>query len=453
MRKSYRSEFFTISRRDFLLLSAASAVSAATGCATNPVSGRRQLMLLSESKELELDQTWAPHQFSADYGAVQDDQLNAYISLVGDGIAAETHRPSMPYNFRALNATCVNAYTFPAGSIGVARGLLLEMNNESQLAAVLGHELGHVNARHAARQMTKNLLITFGVLALTSYIEHENKKYAGLAAGLGMIGGNMLLCRYSRANERESDSLGMEYMTRANHNPKGMAEIMEIFIKLQKEKPGVVDLLFSTHPMSDERYSNAQDELRTKYTDTSSRSTNVQRYMDHTAGIRAQSAAIKEMQNGSDAMMEEKLDKAESHFAAALKHAPSDYTALLMMAKCCLARKQISTALRYAQEAKSVYSSEPQAMHVMGMAKTESLMYDSALDDFTSYETALPGNPNTIFYKGLCHEKMNHVSQSASEYQRYLNEAPDGEFAEHVQKRLIEWGYMAPPQTEKKQSK
>ncbi len=427
-------------------MSAASTAALLTGCATNPVSGKRQLMFMSEASEFETDHLWAPHQFSADYGKIQDDNLNTYISNLGNEIAAKTHRPAMPYNFRALNAVCINAYTFPAGSVGVARGLLLALQNEAQLTAVLSHEMGHVNARHAGQQMTKNILIALGTAGAVLWMEHENKKYSSLAAGLGMIGGNMLLCRYSRKNERQADSLGMEYMTRTGHNPRGMADVMELFTKLHKSKPTMVDLLFATHPMSEERYENALEELRTTYANTNSRSMNTERYMDHTAHLRAIAPAINEMQNGQEAMMAQKLDNANSSFAAALKHAPSDYAALLMMAKCLIAQQQPKDALRYAEEARAVYPLEPQAIHITGLTKMNNNMFESALTDFTLYEEMLPGNPNTIFYNGMCNEKMSRKNDAASQYLRYIKEAPDGEFTPYTRTRLVEWGYLNPPQ-------
>ena len=106
-----------------------------SGCATNPVTGKQQLMLLSENQEIQIDKKNSPHQFSSDYGKVQDKALNMYINSTGKKMAARTHRTNMPYSFRAVNATYVNAYAFPGGSIAVTRGILLSLDNEAELAA------------------------------------------------------------------------------------------------------------------------------------------------------------------------------------------------------------------------------------------------------------------------------------------------------------------------------
>ena len=144
-----------VTRRHFLWLLSMSAAGWAAGCAANPVTGRPQLMLVSEDQEIQMDQMYSPIQFSADYGPIQDHALNDYVKQVGRDVAAHTHRKNMPYSFRVVNATYVNAYAFPGGSIACTRGALLALESEAELAALLGHELGHINARHTAQQMSK----------------------------------------------------------------------------------------------------------------------------------------------------------------------------------------------------------------------------------------------------------------------------------------------------------
>ena len=126
-----------LSRRDFLWLSSMAAAGWLLSCATNPVTGKSQLMLVSEDQEIQIDKQYAPYQFSADYGTVQDKALNSYVDRTGKNIATRTHRTHMPYNFHAVNATYVNAYAFPGGSIACTRGILLSLENEAELAALL----------------------------------------------------------------------------------------------------------------------------------------------------------------------------------------------------------------------------------------------------------------------------------------------------------------------------
>ena len=437
----------SVSRRQFLALAAGSSAAAClTGCATNPVTGRSELMFMSEAMEVQQDSKWAPHQFSSDYGASQDAALNAYVTRVGEDMAGLTHRPGMPYNYRVLNAVVVNGYTFPAGSIGLARGLMLEMGNEAQLAAVMGHELGHVNARHAGARFTKGVIAQVVVAGITAYAQSENAKYAPLAAGLGMLGSNLLLCRYSRDDEREADALGMSYMTQAGYNPKGMAGLMDTFVQLHDSEPSTVELLFSTHPMSQDRYDTAIERLKSEYADVSNRSVQRQRYMDETVRLRGIAGPIRKMQDGQKLMYQKKFTQAEDAFKEALTGAPNDYAGLLMMAKCYMVQKKHGLAEEYAKRAQGVYPEEAQAVHVMGMSKLEAGKPNAALASFDRYESMLPGNDNTIFLKGLAHEQMGRKKDAAREYMRYRQSAPNGECASMVTKRLTDWGYIAPPQ-------
>jgi len=441
-----RADGLHLSRRQFVALSAGAGAALVAGCATNPVTGKSQFMLMSEAQEVKMDQQYAPHQFSFDFGAAQDAKLNAYLVQLGNDMAKRSHRPNMPYNFRVLNTVVVNGYTMPAGSVGLARGLMLMMENEAQLAGVVGHEIGHVCYRHAGERMSKQMATTALVAAVGAYLEYEKKEYAAIATGLGMVGANMLLCRYSRDDEREADEIGMEYMVRAGHNPNGMIGLMDGFQKLHKSKPGLVEVLFSTHPMSDERYKTAMARVKSKYGGTGDMPVNRERYMDNIASIRAIRPAIEKMQEGDAALAKNKAGEAESKYREALNIAPDDYAGLLSMARCCLVQKKFGDARQFAEKAKAVYPQEPQAKHICGVSKVACGQFDSALQDFTWYEQHLPGNSNTTYFKGLCHDKMGNRKPAAEHYQRYLQQDGKGEFANSARQRLVSWGYYVAPQ-------
>ncbi|MBM4147480.1 MAG: tetratricopeptide repeat protein [Lentisphaerae bacterium] len=433
-----------VTRRDFVAIAGAAAAGVAAGCATNPTTGRTQFMLVSEAQEVDLDRKAAPHQFSADYGPVQDPGLNSYVGEVGMKLAAVTHRPAMPYSFRVLNSVVVNGYTFPAGSVGLNRGLMVAMGSEAELAAVLGHELGHVNARHAAERMSKNMVAMAMVTGIALYVQKENSEYAALAAGLGGLGANALLCRYSRDDEREADALGMEYMSRAGYGPEGMVSLMDVFRNLHRSKPSAVDLLFSTHPMSDERYETACRLAAGEYAAARGRADSRDRYLDRIGGLLRIRGAIEEMQNAQALLMKKKPAEAEARLKSALRQAPDDYAGLLMMAKCCMAQNRADEAARYADRAKSVYPSEAHALQVSGFAKLSGGRFDAAMVEFEAYETKLPGNENTAFFLGRCLEGMGRRQECVAEYIRYRKQAPAGAYAGYVQNRLVEWGYLKP---------
>lgn len=434
----------TLTRRNFLWMTTLSTVGIATGCAVNPVTGSRQLMLIDE---VAIDQQHAPQQFSADYGPVQDAALNNYLTMVGKDLSSRSHRPEMPYSFRAVNATYVNAYAFPAGSIAATRGILLEIENEAELAGLLGHEIGHVNAMHTARRMNKAIvaqgLLAAGMMLLQS---SEYKKWSQVAA----VGGNLLatgfLAYYSREDEREADDLGMDYMTRANYNPEGMVGLMDILRSMSNHKPSAIEVMFSSHPMSDERYQTAVNASQSTYAFGRNFPLNRERYMDSTASLRRMGSVIAQLQDGEGLLMQEQYAQAESAFSNALRQAPNDYAGLVLMAKCQIAQQKYDSAQRYARTAQQVYPSEGQGYLVGGIASLNRKDFDSAYQEFASYDQRFPGNPDITFFKGYSQEGMQHRQQAAEEYNRYLQVVTEGEQAQHAYTRLVEWGYVKPQQ-------
>ena len=431
-----------LTRRGFLRLSSLAAAGFMLRCATDPVTGKKQFMLVSEDTEKQIDRQYSPLQFSADFGAVQDSQLNRYISEVGNTMAAASHRPHMPYSFRVVNATYVNAYAFPGGSIAATRGIMLSLENEAELASLLGHELGHVNARHAAEQMSKGQLTQAIVGGISVLAGTQSAALGDLAGQLGQISAGALLASYSRDNEREADALGMTYMVGAGYGSEGFVGLMEMLNRMSKHKSTTVDLLFATHPMSQERYDTAVQTANTKYKAALKNPLYKERYMDHTADLRAKKDAIEEIQNGEKMLAERKYDAASGHFRQALKKAPEDYVALCMISISNLAQKQYAVGRQYAEMAQAVYPQEAQAYHLSGFANIQLKDFEKAYDEFDTYEKRLPGNPNTVFFKGYCQEGMNHIEPAAAEYHRYLQVVQQGQYAQHAYKRLVDWGYI-----------
>jgi len=430
-----------LTRREFLWVTSASAAGLLLGCAINPVTGRSQLMLVSEDQEIELDRQNSPHQFWTDYGLLQDRVLNNYINTTGKKISTLTHRPQMPYSFQGVNAAYVNAYAFPGGSIAATRGILVELKNEAELAALLGHEIGHVNARHTAEQMSKGVLTNALIGGIATVAGTQSSGLGSLASQLGMIGAGALLAHYSRDNEREADSLGLEYMVKAGYNPNGFVGLMDMLRSTSKHKPNAIELMFSTHPMSDERYRTAVQSVQTQYRQAQNLPLYQERYMDNTVKLRSMKGAIEDMQKGESAMGGEKYDEAETYFKKALKQAPEDYAGLVMMAKCLTVREKYSEAAGFVGKAKQVYPQEAQAHYLAGFVNIKEKKYDSAYEDFNAYEKILPGNPNIKFYQGLSLEGMKRVPESANKYYEYIKIVNQGEKAKYAYQRLVEWGY------------
>lgn len=428
-----------MSRRDFIRLSALAAAGLLSGCATNPVTGESQLMLMSEQQEIQIDRQNSPYQLSADYGITQDRRLEAYIDRTGKRLAGLSHRPRMPYRFNVVNATYINAYAFPGGTISATRGILLKLNDEGELASLLGHELGHVNARHTARQMSQAMLTQALVGGAAAVVGGQSSALGDLTAQLGSIGAGALLASYSRDNEREADDLGLRYMAAAGYNPQGFVGLMDMLRTLNKQKPNAVEMLFSTHPMSDERYQQAVNASRTRYPQAKG-ALYRERYMDHTTALRRMRAAIEAMQNGEKELARQNYDSAAAQFQQALKSAPRDYTANMLMAKCRFAQKNFKEAERYAAAGKQAYPGEAQSYLVSGFARLKIGRFDAAFNDFEAYDVRLPKNPEILFLKGYAQEGAGRKDEASEFYIAYLKQVNQGPKAEHAYQRLVQWG-------------
>jgi predicted Zn-dependent protease len=218
-----------LTRRQALWLMGAGCVAGGLpGCGVSPVTGETILVGISEDEEKAIDLRASPHQFSRDLGPVLDPAINRYVAEIGNRLDDSVHRPTMPYSYRVLNANYVNAYTFPGGAMGVTRGILVELQNEAELAALLGHELGHVNARHVAQQQGRSLVVQVAVAGLN--VAASESSWGSLIALGSQIGASALLSGYSRDDERQADALGQEYMVRAGYPATGMIAIIKMLV-------------------------------------------------------------------------------------------------------------------------------------------------------------------------------------------------------------------------------
>lgn len=434
-----------VSRRRFLAGAATAGVAAAAGCVTNPVTGKSQFSLIAPDDEIRLDKEQSPHQFSSDYGALRLPEVQAYVDEVGRGLVDVSHRPAMPYSFRVVHASYVNAYAFPGGSIAATRGILLTMENESQLAALLGHEIGHVCARHTARRMTNAMLAQLVIVGASVALDaKKHEQTAAIVAGLGGVAAGALLAHYSRDDERQADALGMEYMVKAGHNPQGMVDLMDVLVRQEKRRPSALETMFSTHPMSRERRDTAAERARTAWAAGAGLPVQRERFMDRTEPVRAMANAVAAIQQGDEALNKRKLAEAEAAYRRALTAGPDDYEALLKIAACMLAMNRPRDARQWAERARAVYPEEPMALQILGVAALTGRQFDLAHQCFAEYGRRLPGNPATLFHDALALDAMGRRKEASERYLAFLQASSSGDEADHARARLLEWGVLKP---------
>lgn len=226
-------------------------------CAVNPVTGKRELMLLTEGDEIALGaQTDA--EIIATYGFYDDAALNTYISTLGKKMGLIGHRPNLEYSFKVLDTPVVNAFAVPGGYVYLTRGILAYLNDEAELAGVIGHELGHVNARHSAQSYSKAQLAQLG-LGIGAALSETFAQYAGIAS----FGVSMLFLKFSRDNEREADELGVEYSAKTGYDSNGMAKFFETLERLNPSSgQDALPAWFSTHPNPPDRIKSVLEDTK-----------------------------------------------------------------------------------------------------------------------------------------------------------------------------------------------
>ena len=218
------------------------------GCATNPATGGRQLMLVSQEQESQMGRQ-QDEQIVAS-GQVYDDQdLQDYVQGLGSQLAAVSERPELPWTFRVLDDDIVNAFAAPGGYIYVTRGILSHLNSEAELMTVLGHEIGHVTARHSANQISKQQIMGMG-LAVGMILEPAVAAWSDVAqAGLGLAA-----LKFSRDDERQADRLGLRYMLGAGYDPHQAPEVFDMLDRVTRTSgDGGMPSWASTHPQPENR--------------------------------------------------------------------------------------------------------------------------------------------------------------------------------------------------------
>jgi predicted Zn-dependent protease len=224
-------------------LAALTALALFLSCAKNPVTGKRQLSLVSESQEIEMGNQ-AAAEVKATMPILQNDKLQAYVSAIGMKMAKASERPNLPWSFTVLDDPMVNAFALPGGHIFFTRGILTHMNSEAELASVMGHEIGHVTARHSVQQISKQQLAQLG-LGVGSILSPELASL-GQLAGTGL---QLLFLKYGRDAERQSDELGFKYMVQGGWDPKEMPDMFATLERVSAAAGGSgVPGFLSTHP-------------------------------------------------------------------------------------------------------------------------------------------------------------------------------------------------------------
>ena len=358
-------------------LAFAAVTTSLAACSVNPVTGDRDLILVTGQQELAMGaQNYTPMQQSQGGIFDVDAELTAYVRSVGMKVARASG-VDLPYEFVVLNNSVPNAWALPGGKIAINRGLLTEMGSEAELAAVLGHEVVHAAARHSAQQQSRAIL-TQGVVVATT-IAANDSGYGNLAAAGAGIAGQLTLMRYGRGAELESDKYGMRYMSKAGYDPQGAVTLQETFVRLsERRNQDWLSGLFASHPPSQER-------------------------------VDANRKRLKKLPAGGTIG----VDRYQAAMAQTLRLKPA-YDAY-DTGRAALAENNVDEALSLANTALGLYSGEAHFHALRGDVRLVNEQYDMAV---TNFNRAIERRNSFFYYhlqRGLARKELGQTNAAFSD--------------------------------------
>jgi len=465
-------------------------------CATNPVTGKDEIMLVSEDEEIKIgksvyrDALWSAEGGGGEY---QDPQLKRYLEGVVMRLHRVSHRPNLPLSFTVQNSSVPNAWAIP-GHVVMTRGLLAGLENEGEFAYVMGHEIGHVSAKHSARHMTQNMLL--GLALGIAAVSLGDKDYGEAVLGLGALGGQLLLLKYSRDDELEADRLGVEYMSRLGYNPNNAVSAHRNLEKVYREyarslgqepaERSFFEEMLSTHPRTSVRIDEIQQMIRSApRAAPAGDGSNRAAYQSMTASLRKThrvyteyydkavrafeknrlaeannyvSRAIAEDRNqppfyalaGFIFLKQNRGTDAERYFRGALSLQPNYQPALRGLGMMSYRAQNYPAAIEHMKKAVQIFPGDLTAQRVLGMSHYRTSNWREAIGPLRAVAEANPKHKTIHGILGQCYENINDRRAAYEHYKRQLQAAPDSDAGRLAAARVQAWKPQFEPESQKK---
>lgn len=447
-------------------------------CAVNPVSGEREFMLVSEDQEVAIGKEAAPSLKWEFGGPYEDSSLEAYLDAIVKDLWKNSERPRLPVKFYIQNTSVPNAFALP-GYVAITRGLLSDMENEAQFAAVIGHEIGHVMARHTAKKISRMQLQQLGIAIGAAALEGGKGSDALLA--IGAAGSSLLLLKYDRDQEIQADRLGVKYMAALGYDPhealsahKVLEKSVSDYLKRLGKSPGedsFISNLMSTHPRAEVRLTEIQDmiNLLPPYS-IKGDGRFAGRFQTETRDIRGinkiyhiydkaeqyyqekkYSEAEKSLQeaiklNSSQApfhnltglikLQQKNYGEAEKAFGRALQINPAYQPAIYGKGLTYFYEGNYERAVPEFKKSLDEFPGHAQSHYGLGKSYYEMHQYAEAIPYLANFEQAAPEHPEIHGLLGICLDKTNDINSAVTEYNNQLRVAPDTELGQFARKRL-----------------
>jgi len=447
-------------------------------CAVNPVTGERELMLVSEEQELKIGKESAPSVKWEFSGYYHDAELEAYLADIVTRLWQDSERPHLPVEFHIQNTSIPNAFALP-GYVAITRGLLSDMENEAQFTAVMGHEIGHVMARHTAQRISRMQLQQIGLMVGATAL--ESKKGSDALLTVGAVGSSLLLLKYDRNQEIQSDRLGVKYMAIHGYDPNEAKSAHEVLgrsvdsylqrLGKSRSEDTVISSLLSTHPRKEVRISEIQDmidqlppytvkgdgKFRDRFMSATKkcREINTVYYKYDLAEMHYQQKKYDEAEKdlkeaiglnasqppfynllGFIRLQQNNHTEAKTMFTKALSIEPDYQPSVYGMGMVHYLGKDYNQAIQEFQKSLDLFPNHAPSYFVMGNSYFQLGQYSKAIPYLSGFAQAAPRHPEVHGLLGTCYDKRAEIEPAVIEYRNQLKVDPNSELGSHARTRL-----------------
>jgi predicted Zn-dependent protease len=366
------------------------------------------------------------------------------VTRVGMKMARNSERPNLPWEFNVVDSNEPNAYALPGGKLSITRGLISKMESEDQLASVMGHEIGHVTAKHAvvsaSRQQLMGALLGVGGAVL----QGTGTPGAGAIMTAGQIGATMLVQKYSRDQERQADELGMKYMTAAGYNPRAFVETMRILQAASRQEPSKFETLFASHPVTSERIATAEQRLASGYTEAQTRAASTADFRRAIAPLRDEAPAFALADEAKELARNRRTREAEERLARAVSMAPGSPILNALWSDVLYDLRDYRRSEEVSDRANSLNGALYFSRLVNGAASWQLRDLQEALNQLTAAERLVPETLLVAYFAGRVLEDMGDRQGAAKQYAKVAQATQgQGEYGAYAVGRLREWGVIS----------
>ena len=403
----------------------------------DPLTGKKTFTILPPEEEIAIGNRVFPQAITEYEGIYPDEEVQRYIKKLGSTIAKHTPR-KLPYEFVLVNSKVLNAFALPGGKIVITRGLLLTLDSESELAGVLAHELGHVNARHHAKYLEKMLGLSI-LLQIGALLINDRDTTARIALQLASIGASLLALKFSRDQEREADRLGVMFAVKTGYDPHGLIETLKKFKKLEKDYPPE---WLSTHPLPDTRIKELYKLINSMNLPPSLRKDSAEFHRIKRKLIltkKSYDLYYEGKKLYKKGMKEEALEK----FERAIKLFPKNQIAMSYASAIYLEKGNFKKALKYAKRVSELDPYLLWGWYLQGIAYFKLKEYTKSIKALLEAKRRVPSYAGIYYYLGRNYEELGNVKKAVENYKLALKFASGKEpWYGDAKRRLRRYGVI-----------